>query len=674
MLETQHPPTTTTQPILATQIIHPGRRRAARWIWVVLVVFNTVFGLVNLGIYTSQRLQPCLAEPCYAAQIPIAQAEEYTRLGIPFAAAALLRPVFELLWVMVYTGIGIVIFRRRSDDWMGMLTGLMLCLMGFQLTYSIETLTDTPLTLSLSLFLTSLMTLVTYTVLYLFPSGRFTSRWAIVALAVTLPYELVRGVAINVPALGLSPGLMLLGTVILTLVALGLQFQRYRTLAQAERQQIKWVLFAFVFLIGGLALSAVQRAVIPELRGAPAAIAGVAALMTQTTFYLALPLGMAFSMLRYRLWDADLVINRALVYTGSLVVVGALFVGLFFVANAVLSSLIGLDTAATVVLAAVVIGAGFNSVRRWVGRWIDRNVYNFRVPLDTAQRHISSGYPPVPPPHLQAGRHVGQQIGGYTLDNLLGRGAMSEVYAAHELSTGKKVAVKVLAPDIEDPALAVGRFKREADALRRITHPNVIRMVTSGMSEGVYYLAMEVAGRQTLWDRMQQPDPIPPAEAISLVRDIAAGLDAVHRVGVVHRDVKPSNILLRPTDYGVEAVLIDFGVVRVDSEASIAQRKEFIGTLHYAAPEQLMANRQADHRADIYALGVIAYQLLTGHHPFDVSAAAMIFAHLNQPPTDPRQFKPHLPRLTVQALLRALAKKPEDRYPSASAFAAALVG
>lgn len=672
MLNNPPPPTTTGQP--TTQIIDLGRLRAARWVWVVLVVVNTVFGLVNLGVYIHQRLQPCFAEPCLAAQIPPTLTEEYTQLGIPFAAAALLRPAFELLWVAVYTGVGIVIFRRRSNDWMGLLSGLMLCLMGFQLTYSIETLTDTPLTLGLSLFLTSLMALVAYTTLYLFPGGRFSSRWAIMALAVTLPYELVRGIAINVPALGLRPGLMLFGTVILTLVALGLQFQRYRTLPQAERQQIKWVLFAFVFLIGGLALSAVQRAVIPEMTGAPAAIAAAVALVTQTTFYLALPLGMAFSMLRYRLWDADLVINRTLVYAGSLVVVGALFIGLFFVANAVLSSLVGLDPAATVVLAGLVVGAGFNSVRRWVGRWIDRNVYNFRVPLDVAQHHISSGYPPVPPPHLQAGRHIGQQIGGYTLDNLLGRGAMSEVYAAHELSTGKKVAVKVLSPDVEDPALAVGRFEREAAALQRIAHPNVIRMVTSGMSEGVHYLAMEVAGRQTLWDRMQQPDPIPTAEAISLVRDIAAGLDAVHNVGVIHRDVKPSNILLRPTDYGVEAVLIDFGVVRVGDDASLTQRKEFIGTLHYAAPEQIMANRQTDHRADIYALGVIAYQLLTGHHPFDVSAAAMIFAHINQPPPDPRLFKPHLPRLTAHALLRALAKKPDDRFPSAGAFAAALVG
>jgi serine/threonine protein kinase len=265
-------------------------------------------------------------------------------------------------------------------------------------------------------------------------------------------------------------------------------------------------------------------------------------------------------------------------------------------------------------------------------------------------------------------------VGAYHLVRLLGRGAMSEVYSANEPTSGLPVAVKILPPEHAGKPKLVQRFQREAEALKRIDHPNVVRLMGSGMTDGTFFVVMELVAGQTLADWMRADANISRDAALTVIEDIAAGLDAAHGAGLVHRDVKPANVLLRQSNERTHAVLSDFGIVKVmDAEAS-GEDDSFIGTMYYVAPEQIKTAKAVDHRADIYALGVIAYQLLTGQHPFGGSPTALLFSHLNQPPPDPRSLKPSLPKATAQAVLRALSKKPEERYDSAGAFAAALMG
>lgn len=655
-------------------IVNAQRLRWARAIWVVLVAVNTLYGLANWLVYTSLRLQPCAPETCLAMQIPTNAAVYFAQNGIPFAAAALVRPIFEAILVTIYTGVGIVLFRRRSDDWMGMLSGLTLCLLGFQLTYSIETLPVLmPQTLPISLLLSLSMSFAAYTSLYLFPIGRVEPRWTAYLLILTLVYEVPRGVFINLPELGINPGQMLYGTLILCGAGLWLQVWRFKRLAALERQQVKWVILAFLWLIAGMSLSAVQRVVIPNLEGTTYVISSLLAVVVQHVMYLALPIAFAFSMLRYRLWDADLVINKTLVYISSSIALVVITYGLFLALNALLVNMVGQQSPIPLVISLVTAIFLFPIVSSQLARLIDRQIYGLRVELSHLDTQSGAETYFIPTTDAKTGKYTGFQVGVYVLRALLGKGAMSEVYTAQDALNGQMVALKLLPAEMAAQGEALARFQRESKALARLNAPNIVQMVSNGMSGGLHYLALEWVGQQTLSDRLTQDLPMSFDEAFALIGDIAAALDASHAAGVIHRDVKPSNILLRSSGSKTQAVLTDFGVAKLTDEDETNEH-HFVGTPYYAAPEQITTSTAIDHRADIYALGIVAYQMLTGRHPFKVSPAAVVFAHLNRPPTDPHFIRPDLSKSARQALFKALAKNPDARYDSAGAFAAALAG
>jgi len=351
-----------------------------------------------------------------------------------------------------------------------------------------------------------------------------------------------------------------------------------------------------------------------------------------------------------------------------------LFFGLFFALNAALVSVIGTNSTLPLVISLLGVVALFTPVSRGMARFIDRQVYGFRVELFDIEKRSTHETFFVPAQDAKAGRYTGVRVAGYMLNGVLGKGAMSEVYTAQDSVNGQVVAVKMLPPEMALQSESRLRFQREANALRQLNHTNIVRMLSSGMSDGQHYLAMEWINGETLLTRLHQSPPLTSAESLAIIGEIAQALDASHAAGIVHRDVKPSNILLRQTDSGVQAVLTDFGIVKVMGDKTISGKESFIGTPYYVAPEQITTSTSIDHRADIYALGLVAYQLLVGRHPFKVSRAAVVFAHLNQPPADPRSINPDLPISTSDALLKALEKNPADRFNSAGAFATALMG
>lgn len=656
-----------------TRIERPTQRRIVRVVWLLVVAFSIGFGIANIVTFTAGRLVPCEVSPCGVMQVSPAAAAEYEQSGVPFVVAVLLRPILEVIAAATYVTVGLLIFRRRSDDWIGLLTSAMLCLLGFRLTGVASTLSITdPAMTPLSLTLTSLMFISAYGTLYLFPDGRFVPRWAFIPLAATLIYEIMRGIAINFPILQINPGVMQFGSVILAGIGLYCQGVRYRHLAPVERQQIKWVLLATGMLIGGILVSAINTVLVPSMEGVAYVVVSLVLLVAQYLLYLGLPLAFAFSMLRYRLWEADLAINRTLVYAASTLALAVVFFVLFFALRAALVGLIGTDSTIPLVVSTAAAAGLFNPVRARLARVVDRQVYGLRVELRDLRKRPAHETQFVSLREADTGQHSRKTIAGYLLGGVLGKGGMGEVYAAQHPDIGA-AAIKILPPELALQAEPLARFQREADLLSRLNHPNIVRIFGAGMSDGLHYLAMELVDGPTLNDRLKRGTPPSLAEAAALIRDIAAGLDAAHAAGIVHRDVKASNILLRPTAEGVEAVVTDFGIAKLASEQTSALTKSnLIGTLDTIAPEQIMASHDVDHRADIYALGIIAYQLITGRHPFNVTAAALLFAHLNQPPNDPRELRPDLPRRAAQALLKALEKKPDDRHPSAGAFAAAL--
>ncbi len=263
---------------------------------------------------------------------------------------------------------------------------------------------------------------------------------------------------------------------------------------------------------------------------------------------------------------------------------------------------------------------------------------------------------------------VGEELAGYQLRSVLGRGGMSVVYQAENPRLGSVVALKVLTPELAADDVFRARFLQESRIAARLNHPNVIPIYDMGQHDGLLYLAMRYVAGSDLRAVLKEQGRIAPAQALLLTGQTARALDAAHRQGLVHRDVKPANILVEPAgDEGDpdHVYLADFGITKhAASHSGLTATGEFIGTIDYVAPEQIRG-QAVDARTDVYSLACVLYECLTGRVPFvkDLDAA-VIWAHVEEPPTPPSTLRPELPRELDDVIMRGLAKDPADRYPT----------
>ncbi len=269
---------------------------------------------------------------------------------------------------------------------------------------------------------------------------------------------------------------------------------------------------------------------------------------------------------------------------------------------------------------------------------------------------------------------TGARLGTYEVLELLGRGGMAEVYKGRHPRLERTVAIKVLPAGLSAEPDFRQRFEREARAVAALRHPNIVQVFDFGEVEGTCYMVMEFIEGRDLGQLIRQHGALPLAQARPILRDVASALTYAHAQGLVHRDVKPSNVMLRQDKSGFSAVLTDFGIAKMLSSQTGATRSGMLmGTLDYMAPEQVRVSGEVDGRADVYALGVMLYQMLTGELPFrGDNPGAVVLAHLQQPPPDPRLLLPTLPDAVAQAILRALAKDPADRFATAEELAEAV--
>jgi hypothetical protein len=254
----------------------------------------------------------------------------------------------------------------------------------------------------------------------------------------------------------------------------------------------------------------------------------------------------------------------------------------------------------------------------------------------------------------------GDEFAGCRIEAVAGRGGMGVVYRATELSLGRPVALKLLTPDRAGDRAFRERFQRESRMAAAIDHPNVIPVYAAGESEGLLYLVMRYVGGTDLHALLRAEGRLDPARAADIVSQVAAALDAAHGAGLVHRDVKPANVLLA----GEHAYLSDFGLTRLArSDTQLTESGQWVGTVEYCAPEHLRGER-TDARADVYSLGCVLFAALTGGPPFTHGTVpATMYAHIHEPaPTPSSRGMPHE---FDRVIARALAKAPEDRYPSA---------
>jgi serine/threonine-protein kinase len=271
---------------------------------------------------------------------------------------------------------------------------------------------------------------------------------------------------------------------------------------------------------------------------------------------------------------------------------------------------------------------------------------------------------------LLTGLGPGSRLAGYVLEKLAGVGGMAAVFRARDERLGRVVALKLLTGDEG----VRRRFAREARAVAAVDHPHIIPIYEAGEAGGVLFIAMRFVAGDDLRVLVGREGGLRPPRAAAFISPVASALDAAHAAGLVHRDVKPANMLVDVGPGRPEHVyLSDFGLARgVSSLGGLTRPGQFLGTPDYSAPEQI-SGRPVDGRADQYALACVAYTLLTASVPFKrEEPMAALYAHLAAPPPRVTAARPDLPRAVDQVLIRALAKEPEDRYDSCGAFADAL--
>ncbi|MFD5949237.1 serine/threonine-protein kinase [Streptomyces collinus] len=271
---------------------------------------------------------------------------------------------------------------------------------------------------------------------------------------------------------------------------------------------------------------------------------------------------------------------------------------------------------------------------------------------------------------------IGQQIAGYRIEQEIGRGGMAVVYRARDLRLERTVALKLLAPELARNDTFRRRFTHESRAAAAIDHPHIVPVFEAGETDGVLYIAMRYVAGSDLRHVLDREGPMPPVTAVRVAAQVASALDAAHDHGLVHRDVKPGNILVSrgtDSDHPEHVYLTDFGLTKKSlSLTGFTTVGQFVGTLDYVSPEQI-SGKPVDARCDVYGFACVVFETLAGHPPFlRDDDMALLWAHQYDEPPPLTEDRPDLDPRVDPVFAQALAKSPDDRYPSCLAFVAAL--
>ncbi len=265
---------------------------------------------------------------------------------------------------------------------------------------------------------------------------------------------------------------------------------------------------------------------------------------------------------------------------------------------------------------------------------------------------------------------VGRVVAGYRVERVVGRGGMGVVYEATELELDRTVALKVLAPALAQDEGFRTRFVAESQSAASLDHPNIVPIFRRGEDDGLLFIAMRFVAGEDLETLVRREGPLDPARVVAIVGKIASALDEAHLKGLVHRDVKPANVLLGKDDH---AYLSDFGLTKRLEVSAVATRTgAILGTLDYIAPEQVRGGKLGPW-TDVYALGGLLFKTLTGRVPFPVETYEKLVAQVSEPPPRPSEVHPGVPEGFDAVVKRAMAKDPKDRYESAGELASAAV-
>ncbi|RJR49617.1 MAG: hypothetical protein C4576_06480 [Desulfobacteraceae bacterium] len=256
------------------------------------------------------------------------------------------------------------------------------------------------------------------------------------------------------------------------------------------------------------------------------------------------------------------------------------------------------------------------------------------------------------------------ELNSYRIERRIGSGGMATVYKAYQTSMDRYVALKIMSQEIASDAAAVSRFEVEAKIIGNLQHPYILPVYDFGKAKGYYYLAMRLVETGSLHDLIRKNGRFDLPQATAIVKQVGGAIDYAHKKGVIHRDFKPANVLI--DEFG-NCLLTDFGIAKLmEATTHLTVKGQIMGTPTYLSPEQASGERKTDHRSDIYSLGVVIYQMLTGDVPFRAdSSLGVLYKHIHETPPPPREILPELPESLEKVIMKALAKNPDERYTTA---------
>jgi serine/threonine-protein kinase len=590
-----------------------------------------------------------------------------TILKIPTLLQNLLEYGIDILLIAGFSITAAMLVVHRSDDWFAIFTSIFLITFGVRVTNLSNIIAMTPGLEVAGGAILAMGDIGIVLFLLLFPNGKFSPSW----VKFTVPFLVATMLGLYLfpaaPFFWLTLGMSAYLAIITAWYVVGIIVfsYRYQCGTLAEKQQMRWVSIGSLGPFLWFVIFQIVPVFIPALYGTGSigAIFQIVLRVSSIFLFLILPLSITISIVRNKLFDIDLIINRSIVYAILTIGLGLTFALLFALATTIFRNMHQGDQSFMVATVfAVAAGALFQPMRKRLQRFVDRAFYHIQIDYQKTPAEMSA---------TSETFITGATLSSYNNLKLIGRGGMAEVYRATSPTQGKGVAIKVLKATLAGEEQFRRRFMREAEIVSGLEHPNIVRVMDFGNEGEAYYIVMELLSGPDLNHLLKEEKQFTLPKTAELLSGIASALDYAHQNGLVHRDIKPSNVMLdAPTN---RVVLTDFGIAKISDAHTKITNTGMLGTFDYIAPEQIQASAEVDGKADIYALSVMTYQMLTGHLPFErPNTGALLLAHLNSPAPDAREIVRDLPRQAAQAIQKAMAKEPKDRFATAGEFIAQL--
>jgi len=650
--------------------LHGINLPVARSVFVILALGTLVFFGMGVPLYYTRLIQSLDAETLAALR----------GLGMSNAFYATYQTALVVLLAIGFSVAGIIIYWFKSDEWLALLVAFTLIGQGANAFGPLQRMAALPSFEIPVRFIIVMVLMGLPLSCYLFPDGKIQKRWMFYVAGIWFIWLIVsvfwHSFPLNIFNRGGNATLIYLFS-LLAVLSTGIyaQVYRYRHAGNAiKREQLKWIVFGVtVGILTGIGTNIFMT--LFELTKPSAEAHLLTDLVTQTLSVVAqfsVPVTVVFSILKYRLYDIELVINRSLVYGFLTIFLGAVFTGILLGLQAVFRAITGQDNPPTIgiVAATVAVFSLFNPTLKISRNFVNKKIFGIDFDFSGAARQNAKLEKVA---HLPS--HTVANIGGYTNLELIARGGMGEIYKARHPSLNHTLAIKVLSAYFKEDPDFNKRFAREAETMAQLRHPNIITIHDYGEQDGLPYIVMEYLTGDTLSQLLKTRTRLSLEESLPLLRDLASALDYAHAQNIIHRDIKASNVIVEPITTITSghrtqrAILMDFGIARfVGERTKITMTGDMLGTADYISPEQVQGTTNLDGRADQYSFGVLTYLMLTGQKPFDrLNTWAMIKAHLEEPPPDPREIVP-IPESAAKAIMKAMAKKPEERFSSVGEF------